>query len=176
MQDGIDEIRAGDPPYPSPGPVPFPGATGFTATMQSAIELNIYGSDPAQVVLAHGMRSGYGKGGDAIDPPALAAQVRIPTLVTCGTKDVNTPCVPGGPVGSGVSALAASFEPGVAQFVTVLDMVHGFRDVGEDDPTELPDTVKYPFSQVFAAAFSAFMGQFVPAAPVPLVAAPRFTG
>jgi hypothetical protein len=176
MQDGIDEIRAGDPPYPAPGPVPLPGATDFTADMQSSIALNIYGSDPAQVVLAHGMRSAYGKSGDAIDPPALAGQVRIPTLVTCGTKDFNTPCVAGGSPGSGVSALAASFVPGVAQFVTVPDMVHGFRDVGDDDPTELPDTVNYPFSQVFATAFSTFVARFVPAAPIPLVVAPQFTG
>jgi hypothetical protein len=112
--------------------------------MQTTIESNIFGSDPAQMVLTHSFRTRYGKEFDEINGPDLVPSIRIPTLVTCGTKDFNTPCTPGGPVGSGVSALAASFAPGVAQFVAVPNMVHIFRDVGADDPTQLADQVKVP--------------------------------
>ena len=115
MNDGVAEIRSGIAPYPAPGPVPLPGAADFTADMQLTIADNIYGSDPSQMVLTHSYRTRYGKEFDALYPSALAAPVRIPTLITCGTKDFNTPCVPGGGPGSGVSALAASFAPGVAE-------------------------------------------------------------
>jgi pimeloyl-ACP methyl ester carboxylesterase len=179
MHDGIDEIRAGDAPYPAPGPVPLPEATDFTAVMQSTIASNVYGSDPAQMVLTHSFRTRYGKEFDEIDPPALAPSIRISTLVTCGTKDFNTPCTPGGAVGTGVSAMAAQFAPGVARFVTVPNMVHIFRDVGDDNPIALADQVKYPFSVNLGEAFDAFALQFVPgtpATPRPVTATPRFTG
>ncbi len=176
LQDGIDEIRAGTAPYPAPGPVPLPGATGFTADMQTTIEDNVYGSDPTEMVLTHSFRTLYGKEFDEIDGPALVPNIGIPTLVTCGTKDFNTPCVPGGMAGSGVSALAASFTPGVARFVTAPNMVHILRDVGADDPTSLADQATYPFSEVFAAAFDAFVASFVATAPAPLHATPSFTG
>jgi pimeloyl-ACP methyl ester carboxylesterase len=176
LQNGIDEIRAGAAPYPAPGPVPLPGATGFTADMQTTIEDNIYGSDPAEMVLTHSFRTRYGKEFDEIDGPDLVPSISIPTLVTCGTKDFNTPCVPGGPDGSGVSALAASFTPGVAQFVTAPNMVHILRDVGADDPPSLADQAQHPFSEVFANAFDAFVASFVPTAATPLTVTPNFTG
>lgn len=182
MQAGIDEIRAGTPPFPDPGPVPLPAATDYTALMQSTIESNIYGSDPSQMVLTHSFRTRYGKDYDAIDPAGLAPTVRIPTLVTCGTKDFNTPCGTGEP-GSGVIALADAFQPGVARFVELPDTVHILRDVGDDDPQELADQITYPFSELLATEFSTFVASFTTPMPtttttasVTVVVTPKFTG
>lgn len=91
MASGIDEIRSGTPPFPGPGPVPLTAATDFTAVMQATIAGNIFGSDPAQMVISHAYRTPYGKQFDEIGPAALAGSLKIPVLVTCGTKDVNTP-------------------------------------------------------------------------------------
>ena len=129
------------------------------------------------MLLTHAFRTRYGKEFDEIDGPDLAPSIAIPTLVTCGTKDFNTPCVPGGAVGSGVSALAAtSFAPAVARFVTVPNMVHILRDVGADDPTALADQATYPFSEVLGDAFNAFVASFVRTAPSPVAITPNFTG
>lgn len=190
MQAGIVEIRTGTPPYPAPGPVPLPGATGFTAVMQATIASNIYGSDPAQMVLSHSYRTGYGKEFDAIDGSTFARSANVPTLVTCGTKDFNTPCALGGGPGSGVAALAASFPPGIAHFVVLPDTVHILRDVGAADPRSLAEQSTYPFSAVLATAFDAFVAALVPPPPPPtttttstappraqpVVATPSFTG
>ncbi len=176
MHDGVAEIRSGTAPYPAPGAVPLPGATGFTVDMQSTIADNIYGSDPSQMVLTHSFRTRYGKEFDALDPSTLAASVRIPTLITCGTKDFNTPCTPGGGPGSGVAALAASFAPGVADFVVLPNTVHIMRDVGADDPAGLAEQATYPFSGTLARAFSFFARSFVSIPATPVVVAPSFTG
>lgn len=158
LADGVDEIRAGTPPYPAPGPVPLPGATDYTAVMQSTIESNIYGSDPAQMVISHAYRTLYGQQFDEIEPSVLAPSIAIPVLITCGTKDFNTPCDDG--AGSGVAPLAASFAPGVARFVELQNVVHIMRDVGGDDVPSLADQITYPFSAALAAEFSAFVAQF----------------
>ncbi|WP_460773341.1 alpha/beta fold hydrolase [Microbacterium sp. GXF7504] len=156
---GVAEIRGGTPPYPVPGPVPLPGATDFTALMQTTIQDNIYGSDPAQMVITHAYRTLYGKGYDAVDPADLVPAIGIPTLITCGTKDFNTPCGDGTP-GSGVIALSQAFTPGVARFVTLPDTVHILRDVGDADVPNIADQLAYPYSAVFAAEFSAFVATF----------------
>ena len=158
LADGVDEIRTGTPPYPAPGPVPLPGATDYTAVMQSTIETNIYGVDPAQMVISHAYRTLYGKQFDEIEPAALAPSIAIPVLITCGTKDFNTPCDDG--AGSGVAPLAATFAPGVARFVELQNVVHILRDVGDNDVPSLADQVTYPFSAALAAEFSAFVAQF----------------
>ncbi len=188
MHAGIDEIRAGTPPYPAPGPVPLPGATGATAQHQSAIEDIIYGSDPREMLLAQSARTLYSKSDDATDMFAMAGSVRVPTLVTCGTKDFNTPCTPGGPPGSGVSPLAAAFPAGRARLVVLANTIHLLRDVGNDDPVTPEEKVSYPFSPTLAAELDAFVGAFVPAAPTSsttttttaptgaVVATPQFTG
>lgn len=161
------------------GPAPLPGATDFTAMMQSTIESNIYGSDPAQMVLTHAMRTRYGKDFDVIDPATIAPTVRIPTLVTCGTKDFNTPCGDGTHA-SGVIALANAFQPGVARFVVLPDTVHILRDVGDANPTALADQITYPFSALLAAEFSAFADELAAQATTttttPAVVAPSSTG
>lgn len=82
MAAGIDEIRSGTPPYPAAGAVPIPDATGVTGLYQSTIASNIYGSDPAQMVVSHAYRTLYGKQFDEIVPDALSPMVRVPTLIT----------------------------------------------------------------------------------------------
>jgi pimeloyl-ACP methyl ester carboxylesterase len=185
MGDGIDEIRTGTPPFPDPGPVPIPDATDYTAEMQSTIQSNIYGADPAQMVVSHAYRTRYGKEFDQIQASSIVAGLQIPTLLTCGTKDFNTPCGDGSP-GSGVAALATHFRPGVVSFHQIPDMVHILRDVGADDPS-LPDSVNYPFSTVLADTFTAYLATFAEPAPTttttpsnpaaqPVVVTPSFTG
>lgn len=156
MTAGIDEIRTGTPPYPAPGPVPLPAATDYTQVIQATIETNMYGSDPAQMVVSHAYRTLYGRGYDALDPADFAPAITIPTLVTCGTNDFNTPCGDGSP-GSGVIALANSFAPGVAHLVELPDVVHILRDVGAADVPNLSDQLAYPFSPLLATEFSTFV-------------------
>jgi len=158
LADGVSEIRTGTPPYPAPGPVPLPGATGYTAVMQSTIESNIYGSDPTQMVISHSYRTLFGKQFDEIEPALLAPSISIPVLITCGTKDFNTPCDDGD--GSGVATLAASFAPGVARFVELQNVVHILRDVGDNDVPSLADQITYPFSAALEAEFTAFVARF----------------
>ena len=156
MIDGFKQIRQGNPPFPAPGPVPLPAATGATAAVQSAIQSNVYGSDPAGMVLAHADRTAYGKDLDAISLESIAATIRIPTFVSCGSKDFNTPCGDG-TRGSGVVALAAEFTPGVAQLVKIPNMVHVLRDVGAATAPDVPGQIAYPFSTTFSDAFTAFL-------------------
>lgn len=159
MTDGVEQIRSGTPPYPAPGPAPVPDATGYAAVMQSTIAGNIFGSDPAQMVISHAYRTPYGKQFDEIDPAALAPSIEVPTLVTCGTKDTNTPCGDGS-AGSGVASLAGTFAPGVARFVELPDVVHILRDVGADDVPNLADQVAYPLSAQLALELAAFVAPF----------------
>lgn len=159
MNAGVAEIRAGTPPYPAPGPVPLPGATDITAVYQNTILTNMYGSDPAQMVITHAYRTLYGKQFDAVDPLLLSPQVSIPTLITCGTKDFNTPCGDGTP-GSGVIAVADNFAPGVASFQQIPDMVHILRDVGSADVSQPVDQITYPFSSVLEATIGDWVARF----------------
>lgn len=158
MTDGINEIRSGKSPYPAPGPVPLPNAADYTELMQTTIAGSIYGSDPAQMVITHAYRTLYGQGYDAIDPAALAPSITVPVLITCGTKDFNTPCGDGSP-GSGVIALPAAFERGVAHFVELPNVVHILRNVGNAEVPNLADQIKYPFSTRLATEFSTFVAQ-----------------
>jgi len=160
MADGVEEIRSGTPPYPQPGPVPLPDATDVTALYQGTIASNIYGSDPAQMVVTHAYRTLYGKQFDEIVPDALSPMVTVPTLITCGTKDFNTPCGDGSP-GSGVIAVAEGFQQGVARFVIIPDMVHILRDLGSADVFQPADQVVYPFSLALESVIGDFVAQFV---------------
>lgn len=159
MAQGVDEIRIGTAPYAAPGPVPLPDAADYTAVMQSTIEKNIFGSDPAQMVISHAYRTLYGKQFDEIDPGAIAPSIGIPVLVTCGTKDFNTPCGDGSR-GSGVAYLASQFEPGVAHFVELDDVVHILRDIGSEDVPNLSDQVAYPLSSQLEGELITFIAQF----------------
>jgi uncharacterized protein len=114
------------------------------------------------MVISHAYRTEYGKDFDAITPFDLSPLVSIPTLITCGTKDFNTPCGDGTP-GSGVLGVDAGFAPGTAQLEVIPDMVHILRDTGADDVPVVADQVKYPFSEDFAARFSAYVARFTTA-------------
>jgi pimeloyl-ACP methyl ester carboxylesterase len=159
MADGVEEIRMGAAPYPAPDSAPLPDAIDYTAVMQTTIANNIYGSDPAQMVISHAYRTLYGKQFDEIDPVTIAPSITVPVLVTCGTKDFNTPCGDG-TVGAGVAALASAFAPGIARFVELTDVVHIMRDVGADDVPGLADQVNYPYSAQLATEITEFVAQF----------------
>ncbi len=165
MTRGVQEIRTGTPPYPDPEPAPLPDATDFTATIQSIIASNIYGSDPAAMVVTHADRTLYGQGYDAIDPAEIAPRIGVPTFITCGTKDFNTPCGDGSQ-GSGVIALKDAFSPGIARFVQLPDTVHILRDVGDADVPNMADQLAYPFSAHLSDEFTVFLEPFrTPPAP-----------
>lgn len=159
MAAGVDEIRSGTPPYPAAGPVPIPNATDVTALYQDTIASNIYGTDPAQMVVSHAYRTLYGKQFDEIVPDALAPLVRVPTLITCGTKDFNTPCGDGSP-GSGVIAVAEALVDTTATFVMIPDMVHILRDTGTSDVLQPVEQVAYPFSLQLESVIGDFVAQF----------------
>ncbi|OJX62240.1 MAG: hypothetical protein BGO95_03180 [Micrococcales bacterium 73-13] len=159
MTDGIEQIRSGAPPYAQPGPVPIPDATDIAAVYQTTIASNIYGADPAQMVITHAYRTLYGKQFDEVVPAELSPLVTVPTLITCGSKDFNTPCGDGTP-GSGVIAVAQGFGQGVARFVIIPDMVHILRDIGSADVFQPVDQVVYPFSLALESVIGDFVARF----------------
>lgn len=159
MAAGVEDIRTGTTPFPTPGPAPLPDATDYTAVMQTTIENNIYGSDPAQMVISHSYRTLSGQQFDTMNPAAIAPEITVPVFITCGTKDFNTPCGDG-TAGSGVVALTNAFAPGIAHFVELENVVHILRDVGTADVPNLADQVEHPFSEQLANEFTAFIEQF----------------
>jgi len=155
---GIDQIRNAGPSFDPPGPVPLPAATGGVAQWQTAISSVLFGN----------LWNPLAQSEDALDPVVLAAGVRIPTLVTAGTKDFNTPLVPGGPPGSGVAALVAAFPAGCADLVVLPGTHHELRDIGDTDPMTLTNPaalLAFPFSSVLADAIGTFLGSWTAAAP-----------
>lgn len=149
---GVTTLRTTEPPFPAPEPPPFPDAASPIADAQQLIQATLYGERWGRL----------GQTADRLDPPALAPQVRVPTLVTVGTKDFNTPLAE--PGGEGVGTLAASFADGVAELAVIPDMHHILRDIG-DAPvgTSLPEAVAHPWSEPFAAAFRGFFGEWATA-------------
>lgn len=158
---GIAEIRTGTPPFPPPGPDPLPGVTGATARLQAGVRRTVFGSDPTEEVQTVAMRTRFGKEDDELDPVALAAFVTVPTLITCGERDTNTPCVPGGPAGSGVAALAAALPSSTTTVAVAPGTEHFLRDIGADHPTDA-ELAGYPYSAVIQNALGAFAASFVP--------------
>jgi pimeloyl-ACP methyl ester carboxylesterase len=161
---GVDELRGSNPPYPAPGPPPLPNATGFTAVTQSALQLAFYEFDPEYTLQTKSYRSQYGKDADELYSPDLAATIGIPTLITCGTKDEQTPCGDGTP-GSGVLGVVDAFQPGVARFVQLPDTVHLLRDLGDDEVPDVQAQLAYPFSTVAEGAIGDFAAQFAALPP-----------
>jgi hypothetical protein len=107
-------------------------------------------------------RNRLGKTEDEIDPVALASRWQGGTgsvLVTCGTKDFNTPCVPDGAPGSGVAALARAFPEGLARLAVIENMIHELRDIGPQPEAAVPATSwpDYPFSADLATALDSFL-------------------
>ncbi|MEI7859988.1 MAG: alpha/beta hydrolase [Acidimicrobiales bacterium] len=151
---GVDRIRNSGPPFGPPGPSPLPAASGVTAQWQAAIASVLYGR----------MWNRLAQSEDALDPVALAGSVRVPTLVTAGTKDFNTPLVPGGPPGSGVAALAGAFPGDTANLVVLADTHHELRDIGDTDPMTLTnpaDLLKFPYSPTLAIAIDEFLASWL---------------
>ena len=151
---GVDRIRNSGPPFGPPGPSPLPAASGVTAQWQAAIASVLYGR----------MWNRLAQSEDALDPVALAGSVRVPTLVTAGTKDFNTPLVPGGPPGSGVAALAGAFPDDTANLVVLADTHHELRDIGDTDPMTLTnpaDLLKFPYSPTLAIAIDEFLASWI---------------
>lgn len=179
LRAGIAEIRTGTPPYPTPGPDPLPGATGAAAQLQAGIRASVYNSDPRLMLQTQAMRNLYGKLDDQLDPVVLARSVSVPTLITCGTRDDDTPCQIGGAPGSGVAPLAAAFAPGIADLVVAPGTVHFLRDVGDANPT-MAELAGYPYSTAIEDALRSYASSFVaPPVPVPVtpvVVSPTFTG
>ena len=122
----------------------------MTAQWQALIADTVY----------HRFRNRLGWSEDRLDPVALAAACSTvgTVLVTCGTKDLNTPLVPDGPPGFGVAALVAAFAPGMVRLVVIENMVHELRDVGDAPPTLTPaDQVTYPFADQLAEELTQFL-------------------
>ncbi|QJU52709.1 hypothetical protein SCB71_05010 [Herbiconiux sp. KACC 21604] len=156
---GVEELRSGAPPYAAPGPPPLPEATGFTAVTQSAVQLAFYEFEPVAMLQSKSYRSQYGKDADEVYSPGLSPGVTVPTLITCGTRDVQTPCGDGTP-GSGVVAIADGFAPGVARFVELPGTVHLLRDIGDADVPDVEAQLAYPFSAVAEQAFVEYLQRF----------------
>jgi uncharacterized protein len=140
---GIDELR--QEIQFSHRPPPLPNATGATAGLQDAIEHYVY--NPTTSTLR--------RTENHFDPRTLAAADDAPAsvLVTCGTKDITTPC-------SMIESLATAFPPGLADLAVIPDMVHVLRDIGDADPetTTLDELLNYPYSQRLAEALAGFLG------------------
>ncbi|MEI6624315.1 MAG: alpha/beta fold hydrolase, partial [Actinomycetes bacterium] len=83
LRAGLDATRTGAP-FPDPLTPPFPDATGAVAQFQAAISPLAYSKINRRMLQTE----------NQLDPKALAARVTEPhsVLVTCGTKDLNTPC------------------------------------------------------------------------------------
>lgn len=140
----VEQLRAGTP-VGETAPPPYPDATGVVQQFQTAVASILLNPNNAQLLRTE----------DTIDPVALATKVNgdQSVLVTCGTKDVNTPC-------EEVGALARAFPGGVATLVTLPNTVHELRDIGDADPATVPitDYPKYPFSAVLGDGFTKFLG------------------
>ena len=140
----VAQLRSGTPVGEITAP-PYPGATGVVEQFQTAVTSILLNPNNAQLLRTE----------DTLDPVALAKQVNgdQSVLITCGTKDVNTPC-------EEVGALARAFPGGVATLVTLPDTVHELRDIGDADPAAVPitDYPKYPFSAVLGDEFRNFLG------------------
>jgi hypothetical protein len=148
IRDVVDEIRTGAAPFPEPLTPPLPDASGALAQAQAALLAGLTR-----------YRNRCGQTEDRLDPPALAPAITVPTLLTVGTKDFNTPRSEAG--GGGVDQLAAAFAPGIVEYVIVPDMHHA-RDGRADMMLPLAEVVTLPFSQPFADAFATFLAPWSP--------------
>lgn len=142
LKAGVRETIAGDAGS-VPVVLPLPEATGVAQQLQTLILVVLYNPKNRNLL----------KTENELDPLALAAQVTMPgsVLVTCGTKDWNTPCAQ-------VRALAEAFPAGVARLLPVPNTVHELRDVGAADPATLSpvDYLAHPFSAALADALQTF--------------------
>jgi len=145
LRSGLEATRTGAP-FPNPVTPPFSTATGVVAQFQEAISSLAYSTINRKMLQTE----------NQFDPKALASKITTPcsVLITCGTKDINTPS-------NEVQALAQSFAQGVAHLTIVPNMIHNLRDIGSADATTVPpaDYPNYPFSAELTRTLSQFLAQ-----------------
>jgi len=151
---GIAEIRQSSALIgPATFVPPLSQAAGEAAQWQDAVLSVVYDRMRNQLIRSE----------DALVPAELAALLKIPVLITAGTKDFNTPAMPGGQPGSGVSALAQAIPAGLATYVELPNITHILRDIGNADPLQLtlPQQIEYPYSTLFAEALQGFTSAWI---------------
>ncbi len=145
LRAGLDATRTGAL-FADPLISPFPDATGVVAQFQDAISALAYSTVNRKMLQTE----------NQLDPKALAARVTTAgsVLVTCGTKDINTPC-------DQVRPLVQAFARGVAQLAVLPNTIHDLRDIGSADATTIPaaDYPNYPFSSKLTRTLGLFLAQ-----------------
>ena len=151
---GIDEIRnSPDLNEPSTLAPALAEAEGEALQWQQTVQSIVFGR----------MRNELIKSEDALIPINLAAELNLAVLITAGTKDFNTPALPGGLPGSGVSALADAIPQGLGTYVEIPNMTHILRDIGEADPMQvpLPQQIEHPYSSEFEETLGSFLARWI---------------
>ena len=151
---GIDEIRnSPDLNEPSTLAPAVAEAEGEALQWQQTVQSIVFGR----------MRNELIKSEDALIPINLAAELNLAVLITAGTKDFNTPALPGGLPGSGVSALADAIPQGLGTYVEIPNMTHILRDIGEADPMQvpLPQQIEHPYSSQFEETLGSFLDRWI---------------
>ena len=151
---GIDEIRSSpDLSEPSTLAPALAEAEGEALQWQQTVQSIVFGR----------MRNELIKSEDALIPINLAAELNLAVLITAGTKDFNTPALPGGLPGSGVSALADAIPQGLGTYVEIPNMTHILRDIGEADPMQvpLPQQIEHPYSSEFEETLGSFLARWI---------------
>jgi hypothetical protein len=131
----------------------------LTAPLPEAKEEALQWQETVQSIVFGRMRNELIRSEDSLIPVDIAAELNLPVLITAGTKDFNTPALPGGLPGSGVSALAAAIPDGLRTYVELLNITHILRDIGDEDPMQLslPKQIEHPYSTEFAEALREFL-------------------
>ena len=151
---GIAEIRnSPDLSEPSTLAPALAEAEGEALQWQQTVQSIVFGR----------MRNELIKSEDALIPINLAAELNLAVLITAGTKDFNTPALPGGLPGSGVSALADAIPQGLGTYVEIPNMTHILRDIGEADPMQvpLPQQIEHPYSSEFEETLGSFLARWI---------------
>ena len=157
---GIDEIRnSPDLNEPSTLVPALAEAEGEAVHGEEALQWQ----QTVQSIVFGRMRNELIKSEDALIPINLAAELNLAVLITAGTKDFNTPALPGGLPGSGVSALADAIPQGLGTYVEIPNMTHILRDIGEADPMQLPlpQQIEHPYSSQFEETLGSFMAHWI---------------
>ncbi|MEI7887692.1 MAG: alpha/beta hydrolase [Actinomycetes bacterium] len=169
---GIAEIRnspdLSEPSTLAPALAEAEGETGTsneTGTSKETVQAQQTAQwrETVQSIVFGRMRNELIKSEDALIPVNLAAELNLAVLITAGTKDFNTPALPGGLPGSGVSALADAIPQGLGTYVEIPNMTHILRDIGEADPMQLalPQQIEYPYSSQFEETLGSFLARWI---------------
>jgi hypothetical protein len=151
---GIAEIRnSSDLSEPSTLAPALAEAAGEALQWRETVQSIVFGR----------MRNELIRSEDALMPLDHAAELNLEVLITAGTKDFNTPALPGGAPGSGVSALADAIPTGLGTYVEIPNMTHILRDIGEGDPMQLgiPQQIEHPYSSQFEETLGSFMARWI---------------